>query len=71
MIGSENIATIVPGRSDADIASDLRKRLEAALGQVISLMDEGDSSGLHVSFQLGRNNFGMNHINELSIVRPL
>jgi hypothetical protein len=65
------IAAIVPGRSDAEVAADLRKRLNAALGEVKSIMDDANDSGLQVSFQLGRDSYGKNRINELGIVRPL
>jgi hypothetical protein len=65
------IAAIVPGRSDTEVAADLRKRLEAALGEAISIMDDANESGLQVSFQLGRDSYGKNRINELGIVRPL
>jgi hypothetical protein len=68
---STTIASIVPGRSDAEVAVDLRKRLEAALGNVVSIMDDANESGLQVSFQLGRDSYGKNRINELGIVRPL
>jgi hypothetical protein len=65
------IAAIVPGRSDAEVAAELRERLNVALGAVVSIMDDANAHGLQVSFQLGRDSYGRNRINELGIVRPL
>ena len=69
--GNNPIAHILPGLSDAEVAADLKKRLHAAIGEVVSIMDEANARGLQVSFQLGRDGYGKNRINDLEIVRPL
>lgn len=53
-MADDSIAQLVTTRPEADVASDLKRRIEAALVPVAALMDEAAMSGLQVQWD----NFG-------------
>lgn len=49
----ERTLQVVPGKTDAEVAADLRKRLEEAAREMSSVMDECVRAGFVPSFQFG------------------
>ena len=41
---------LVPTRSDAEIAADLRAKIEATMAPVLALMDEANNADLEIQF---------------------
>jgi hypothetical protein len=62
---------IAPTKSDKELAADLRMKMEYALNAVCEIMREADQTGLQISFNLGRDQYGRQAITALNIVRPL
>ena len=67
----EEPVKLVPTASDREVAADLKRRVEAVLQEIVSLMGEADRNGMAVQFQLGRNQFGQHCITGLSILKVL
>jgi len=44
--------TIIPGRPDREIATDLRTRVSAALQPILALMEEAAQDGFTIQFNL-------------------
>lgn len=59
----------ISGTNYATAAAQIRKSIEAALQEVIGLMDQANADGFQVGFGLGRDNFGRNRINQIDIFR--
>jgi hypothetical protein len=70
-MSDEKIPRLQATQSDADLAADLRKRLEAVLQQAVELINEGNRHGLQVGFAVNRDQFGRNRVAEITIYRPL
>ena len=68
--GLAELATI-SGRSDREVATDLKARVRVALEGVAALMDEANRSGMQVQFQIGLDGFGRNVVASLNVVRVL
>ena len=47
---SGEIARLVPTKSEAEIAADIKKRLEAAFEPVLAIFDEAAQRGLQISW---------------------
>lgn len=60
---------LVPTKSDADLAAELKDRIRAALAPVCALMDEAAQSHLLVSFMTGPNHFGKFEVKELCLMK--
>lgn len=54
----------------ANAAAQIRKHMEAALQEVVGIMDQANAEGFQVAINLGRDNFGRNRINQIDILRP-
>ena len=65
----EKIATLVPGKSDAEIASDFRYRFIEVHKPILELLGEIDRAGFEVSSQIGKNGLGEMALNVLKIVK--
>jgi hypothetical protein len=63
--------SIVPARSDRELADELRAKAQAAIAKIIDVMDEANAVGLRVDFQLGRDGLGRMNIQALTIVKLL
>jgi len=59
------------GRSDRDVAADLKARIREALTEVAAVMDEANRCGMRVQFSLGIDSFGRNVVASLDVVRVL
>jgi len=62
---------IVQGKSDKDIADDLRERMIPALQVLCDLMREADFSGMQTSFNIARDQYGKLCVQALNIVKVL
>lgn len=73
MNGSDqtNIARLVGGRPDADIAAELRTEIRAALEPVCSIIDRAVSHGMQVNFSVGMGPLGKTIVQGIGIVRQL
>ena len=49
-MADENVTKLVPTKSEADIAADLKRRFEEAMVPVLDLFDEAASSGLLIQY---------------------
>ena len=58
---------LVPGRPDAEVAADLKNRMQAALIPVLTLMDEATAGGFIAQFQLGMGTFGKNVVQGITL----
>lgn len=47
---SKNVVDLVPGKSDAEIAADLKARFEEAIKPINAIMDEAAAAGLEIGF---------------------
>jgi hypothetical protein len=63
--------TVVPGKTDREIADDIRLRVLDALNLVLAIMDEVNAAGLVIGWRVERNGFGKNVATVIEINRPL
>lgn len=47
-MADETVARLVPTKCEADIAADLKRRIDEAFGPVLALMDEAATHGFFV-----------------------
>ncbi len=53
--------TIVPGKTDADYAADVRRRMVEAAAPIFAIMDEVIAAGLNLNFQVGQHAVSKKH----------
>jgi hypothetical protein len=63
------VAKLVPTKSDAEIAADLKRRAVELYGPLIALMDEAKELGFHVSVACGPGPLGNTQITNLQVAR--
>lgn len=61
--------SIVPGKSDADLAADYKSQMEAALTQVCNIVNDAKANGLTISYGTGDGPMGRHVISNLIIAR--
>jgi hypothetical protein len=44
-----NVAHLVPGKTDAELAADFKKRMVEAYGPVLGLLDEAHKAGMSIT----------------------
>lgn len=62
---------LVPDKSDADMASDLRSKLMPILVQASAVVQEGRDKGFIISFNISPDQFGRVRVQTVDIVKPL
>lgn len=60
---------LVPGKTDQDIASDIKRRLIEAYKPLLDLADEAQDNGLVFQCQIGPNAFGKFTIIQCQIMK--
>ena len=63
--------SIVPGKSDKEVADDLRNKFEEAMKTVLSIMDEANEAGLSMTFNVGIDYKGKNILSNLTVFKKL
>ena len=63
------IAKLVPNKSDKEIAEDLRKRFFELLQPVAALVGEAEREGFEVGFQFGKDAFGNPQIMLINLLK--
>jgi hypothetical protein len=66
-----NVTSIDVGPTDADRATDLKRRAEAALAPVVEIMNEAARHGLVLGWAINRDQFGRNRIEQITVLKPL
>ena len=65
------VELVATGKSDREIAANLKDRASKALLAVTAIMDEARRADLVLNFQIGVDGFGRNVVTALTIVKPL
>lgn len=60
---------IVPGKTDQDIASDIKQKLIAVYEELIKIADEANEHGLAFQCQIGLNAFGKFTMTQCQIIK--
>jgi hypothetical protein len=68
---NDGAVTLVPGKTDRDLADDYRKQLRDVLKPVAEILDSASRDGIIISFQFARDAFGRAIIQDIIINRPL
>ncbi len=63
------VATLVPTRSDKEIADDIRNKLIEAYKPVIEMLTYAKKSGFEVNIQTGADAFGQCHVMNIQILK--
>lgn len=66
-----NIATLVPMKTDADLAAAFRAELAPLMDQVCDILNRARKEGLILNFNVAPDQFGRVRVAEVSVVRPL
>lgn len=62
---------VMLGKSERDIAVDLRERVRAKLNEIAPIMDEANRAGLRVEFGFAVDGFGRNIVGRLAIIKEV
>jgi len=62
-MSDSNPVSLVPSKSDREIAAEIRQRLEVAFVPILDIINEANSHSIGVNFQIGRNQTGKLIIN--------
>lgn len=62
---------LVPGRTDAEIADEIRRELRPALEEVASVFMMARRHGLNVGFAIEWDSFGRAVIGSINVTKPL
>jgi hypothetical protein len=65
----EPIAKLVSTRPDADIAADIRAKMESAYAPVLRILDEATAAGFQVTCAAGPDYAGRHQIVNLTIAK--
>lgn len=66
---SREVATLVPTKSDADVAAEFKKEAETALLGLCQIMDRANRAGFVLQFQLGTVPPGKNIVSTLFLAK--
>lgn len=66
---ADNIAKLVPGQSDAEIANDLKARSIEIWKPLLALMEEAHKKGFEVQINAGLNELGQAFIHNIKIMK--
>lgn len=66
-----NIVSLAPGKTDLELAVELRSELTPMLDKLCAVLNRARRAGLTVSFQLAQNAYGQMVVPQIDIVRPL
>lgn len=64
-----NITTLVPTKSDQELANEFKSRIAEAHEPLLKLLDEIDKAGFYASVGVGKNAFGKYQIMQLQLVK--
>jgi hypothetical protein len=67
----ENVPTLVPSRSDADLAEEFRAEMRPILDQLVALQNRAARAGLQVGCAIVRDQFGRFFVQTIEVVKPL
>ena len=66
---NRNIAQLVPTKSDAELANELKEKVAEAYKPFLELLNEYDKYGLNVQAGVGKNAFGKYAIVQLQVLK--
>lgn len=64
-----NVAQLVPTKSDAELANELKEKVAEAYKPFLELLNEYDKHGLNVQAGVGKNAFGKYAIVQLQVIK--
>lgn len=71
-MSAENIRLLETGKTDAQIASELRAELTAKItAEILPILDRASVHGIQVGFAIGMGPFGKNVIQAINLSKPL
>lgn len=68
-MGRNNITQLVPTKSDAELAQELKAKVEEVYAPLLALLNEYDKYGFNVQAGVGKNAFGKYVIVQLQVIR--
>lgn len=68
-MAESNVATLVPTKSDAEIAADLKRRVVEAYQPLLALFDEAHAAGFEINCNSGLTPIGKHMIMQLRVAR--
>jgi len=71
MSDEHSALSIVPAKTDRDVAEELRARLRPLLEQVCAIISDANAMGIEVGFQFVRSPLGRNVVQEIQVKRAL
>jgi hypothetical protein len=68
-MGRDTIAQLIPTKSDAELAEELKQKVANAYQPFIDLLNEYDKYGLNVQAGVGKNAFGKYQVVQLQVIK--
>ena len=65
----DNVAQLVPGKSDAQLAAEFKLQIVAAYEPILAVLGEITKAGFVAQIQVGPDAFGKPHISALQIYK--
>ena len=63
--------TVVPGKTDRELADEFRVKVRVLLDMTCQVMNEANAAGLEIGWSIVRNPLGKNIVQEVQVKRPL
>jgi hypothetical protein len=63
--------SLVPSKTDAEMAQEIRAELRPLLEQIASIMGRARKSGMNIGWAIGWDNYGRAVINQIDVNKPL
>lgn len=63
--------SVIPFKSERDIAGEHRAKVEAILRDICAAMDAARSDGMTINFNIGQDAFGRNVVQTLAVTKVL
>ncbi len=68
---SEPIVSLVPGKTDAQLAAEYRAEITKAITPLLDIVQRAKDQGLFINWTVGPDNYGKIILKETVIVKPL
>lgn len=68
-MSENNVVDLVPGKSDAEVAKDIKTKMLVALAMLMEIQNDAMAAGFHITYQVGLGPIGKAIITQLIVAK--